>query len=238
MSNIALVLAPLVAGTVLGIGSFRTLYFIGALLLIPFFLIIAVRFRGFRDPPHESPRMLETLLCVRGNKDIRGVFVAQLILRTFYSVMTIYSPIYFHIYLGFSLSQIGVMFAIMLLPFALFEFPLGRIADKWLGEKEILIAGFLIAGLAVGSLAFIASASLVFWTCVEIATETYFFKHVDGSDANQISLFRATRPISDMLGSTIGSLVLLVLPIQYIFLVIGGILLYGMRVGHILQDTK
>ena len=43
----------------------------------------------------------------------------------------------------------------MLLPFVLFELPLGKVADKWLGEKEIMFGGVLITALATGACFFL-----------------------------------------------------------------------------------
>ena len=170
-------------------------------------------------------------------------------MRIFFSIMAIYMPLYLYRTIGFSLSELGIMFSIMLLPFALFEFPLGKIADRYLGEKEILIVGFIILAASTASLSFITSASLAVWagllfvtrtgaSAIEIATESYFFKHVNGKDTAQISMFRATRPFSDIIGPTIGSVSLLFIDLRFLFLVLGIFLLLGITVASRINDTR
>ena len=73
---------------------------------------------------------------------------------------------------------------------------------------------------------------------VESTTEGYFFKHTDGSDADTIGFFRLLRPLSNIFGALLGSVALLYLPFNYIFLVLGLILASGIYFTHKLIDTK
>ena len=62
--------------------------------------------------------------------------------------MVIYTPIYLHEHIGLPWSDIGIIFTIMLLPFVLFEFPAGKLADgKW-GEKEPPIIGIILIAVS------------------------------------------------------------------------------------------
>ena len=248
-TNIALVGAPLIAGFFLERSSFEFLYLIAAGILVPFFIIIAWRFKDFTDPPYRRPRIMDALRTMQRVPDIMNIYLAHLFMRIFFSIMAIYMPLYLYRTIGFSLSELGIMFSIMLLPFALFEFPLGKIADRYLGEKEILIVGFIILAASTASLSFITSASLAVWagllfvtrtgaSAIEIATESYFFKHVNGKDTAQISMFRATRPFSDIIGPTIGSVSLLFIDLRFLFLVLGIFLLLGITVASRINDTR
>jgi MFS family permease len=78
----------------------------------------------------------------------------------------------------------------MLLPFVFVQFPLGRLADKKWGEKEILSLGFIIVAIATGLISFISGGSMILWmtilfitrigaATIEIMCDTYFFKKVD-----------------------------------------------------------
>jgi MFS family permease len=84
--------------------------------------------------------------------------------------MTVYCPIYLHTTIGLSWSEIGVIITVMLLPFVLIELPLGRLADKKYGEKEIMIIGFLILGLSTMGLAFITSTNVWVWAIALLVT--------------------------------------------------------------------
>ena len=138
---------------------------------------------------------------------------------------------------------------IFLLPFALLEYPVGKIADTVLGEKEFLIAGFLITGLFTLLIPFIGTTSFIFWAAllffmrvgaslIEITTESYFFKHVDGSDNQSISLFRITRPAAYIFGPIVGTLSLYFLDFRYIWFVLGFIVLFGVYYGLSIRDTR
>ena len=73
---------------------------------------------------------------------------------------------------------------------------------------------------------------------VETTTESYFFKHTTGSDANIISFFRITRPLAIIGGALLGSLALLYMPFQYIFVALGLSMSIGIVLSFFLVDTK
>jgi len=246
--NTALILAPLLAGYILSDGNYSKIYLTSALLLIPFFFLI-LKFRNFEDPEYHDLKIISTLTCIASRKNLFNIFMAQFIMRFFFSWMVIYMPIYLHAHLGFTWPEIGIMTAIMLLPFALVEYPAGRLADKVLGEKELLIVGFVIAGLGTGLLSFIEISDFVFWTSllflvrvgaslIEIMTEVYFFKHVNESDSNTIGFFRITRPVAYIVGPLVGSVALILIDFQMIWIILGLITLSGIFFTSKIEDTR
>lgn len=245
--NTALILAPLIAGYVLSDGDYSKIYLTSALFLIPFFFLI-LKFKDFKDPEYHDLKIISTLTCIRGRKNLYNIFVTQFILRFFFSWMVIYMPIYLHTHIGFTWPEIGAMTAIMLIPFAVVEYPAGRIADKVLGEKELLIVGFIIAGLVTGLYSFVETTDFVFWTTIlllsrigasliEIMTEVYFFKHVDENDGSTISFFRITRPVAYIVGPFIGSLALIFIDFQMIWIILGFVVLSGIFFASKIEDT-
>ena len=247
-TNIAWVLAPTAMGFLLADGNFQNIYLASAALTVLIAILFATHFRSFRDPRYERAPFWETFREVRARKNVFHVFMANLILRFFYSWMVIYTPIYLADHLGMPWSDIGIVFTIMLLPFVLLEIPLGKLADTKLGEKELLAAGFVIAGVATASLSFIESDRLIVWagalfatrvgaSMVEIMSETYFFKKIDGSDAHILGFFRNTRPLAYIVSPFVASAVLFFLPFQFLFLVLGGVVLAGVVHALLLEDT-
>ena len=73
---------------------------------------------------------------------------------------------------------------------------------------------------------------------VESTTESYFFKHMQGGDAGIISFFRLLRPLSILIGSLLGALALFYLPFNYIFVVLGLLMIPGIFFTLALKDTK
>ena len=249
ISNSALIVAPLTAGFLLNGDGFRNMYLIAGVFLIPLFIIIGRYFRGFNSPAHEQIKFRDTIKEFKKRDNLRNIFISHFTLKLFYSFMVIYTPLFLHNTIGFSFSEIGILFAIMLLPFAIFEIPLGKIADKFIGEKEILIIGFLIAGLSTITISFVTSSSFVFWaillfitrtgaSAIEITTESYFFKHVSGDDVDTISLFRILRPLGYIIGPVLGAIALSFVDIRFVFIIPGFIFLLGIISAYQIKDTK
>ncbi|MAF59236.1 MAG: MFS transporter [Candidatus Pacebacteria bacterium] len=248
-TNIALIVAPLIAGFVLDSYGFESIYLVAALLLVPIMFLVSMILKNFEDPVYEKLRILPAIKELHQRSDMRNILILHLLLRFFFTFMVIYTPIYLHTQIGFTFSQIGMLSAIMLIPFALFEYPLGKIADTFFGEKEILFLGFLLMIVATSTLSFITSASFMLWavilfltrtgaSAVEIMTESYFFKHIDGDDADNISVFRIMRPLGYIVGPAVGTAFLFFFDFQYIFLVIGIILLPSLLLTPRLKDSK
>ncbi len=135
------------------------------------------------------------------------------------------------------------------LAYVILEFPLGILADKYIGEKEILGFGLLIIIISTSWISFVTATSVAVWAAilfitrvgasfVEVATESYFFKQIDGSDAQVISFFRITRPLAYVLGALIASLVILYLPFNLLFIVVAALLVPALFITLNIVDTK
>lgn len=253
IANIAAVSSPFVAGYIGTRFGFGMIFYISIIFLFPLFLLIFSLRRNMHEPTYHAQSVIETLKNNYRNfstrsHDIRLIFMVNFLLQVFYTWMIIYSPLYL-LHQGFDWSQIGIIFSIMLLPFLLFELPLGEIADRWLGEKEILTVGFIILGVSTMSLAFIHSSSIVIWatalfmtrvgaSCVEIMSETYFFKQIHKGDAPVISLFRFARPISLLIAPIAAAFTILIVGETAAFLILGLVMLFGLRFVYPLVDTR
>ena len=250
INNIALVCAPFVIGKILkGGNDYSAVYTIATLALIPALLILGLWLKQFKDVHYHQAPLLKTIKRLKHLPSVRRIIICDFLLRFFYSWMVIYTPLYLHEYVGLPWSSIGIIFTIMLLPFALFEFPLGRLSDTRYGEKEFLTAGFLILGIATASISFIGSTSLPLWalilfltrtgaSAVEIMTETYFFKKTDHEDADIISLFRMSESGAYIVAPLLATVLLFILPLQYLFLILGVIALSGILFARKIRDTR
>jgi predicted MFS family arabinose efflux permease len=130
-----------------------------------------------------------------------------------------------------------------------FEYPIGIVADRWLGEKEMMLIGFIIIALATSWFVLLSGAHLGAWmlamfmtrvgaSFVEVTSESYFFKHIDGSSPNIISFFRVTRPLSYVIGALLGSLALLYVPFEMLFLILALLMIPGILFALALKDTR
>ena len=248
-ASLAWVIAPAIAGIILTNGDYWKIYIVAMLFTLPVFYFLRTQLKNFKDPEYDKVPFFNTLCEIWRRKNIYKIFMTSFLLWFFYSWMVIYIPIYLHEYLGFEWSALGPMFTIMLLPFLFIQFPAGRIADTKLGEKELLSIGFVIMALAVMVLPFITSTSFWIWagalfvtrigaSIVEIMTETYFFKKIDGTDTHIISLYRNSRSIAFIVAPLVASFFLYFFEFKYLFLVLGVIMILGLKYSLTLKDTK
>lgn len=249
LNHIAYIAGPLIAGFILGEDAFWQMYLASAVLVLPVIIILLYKFKDFADPVYNSATFIDSLKHAWKDINIRFILGAMFIMRLFFAWMVVYTPIYLHKYIGLPFSSIGIIFSIMLVPFVLFARPLGEIADRYLGEKELLIAGFLITAAFTASLSFVTTSAILVWgallfgtrtgaTMVQVMTEGYFFKHVESCDADAISVLRMIRPTAYIVGPLVASIMLIAAPFEYIFVGVAAVLISGALIALPIVDTK
>lgn len=228
--NLAWIVSPSISGWIISLSDYYAVFLSSALVLFPFLLIFSIFGRKIYSRPKYKTNVLKSFKSMFKNKDLSSVFWLATLLNVFFSVAVITIPIYLNHYLGFSWSEIGLAFSIMLIPFLIVEIPAGFIADKYLGEKEMFALGFfiIIACLTVSMLT--NSTNIWLWTIilftgrvgaalVEAMRESYFFKKVSSRDVDKINIFRAALPLGYLIGSLLTIVSLIFWPINYVFLI-------------------
>lgn len=247
--NGAYILAQFLAIFLLAHGPFSLLYAVTAAMLVPLAGVAYLLFRRFRDAEYVKPKVGAVFRHLAQSADLRNVFAIQFLLRLFYSVMVVYTPIYLHEHIGLSLTEMGTVFAVMLLPFLLFEVLIGRLEDTRWGEQEVLLAGFVIIALSTAVLATVDSTGVLVWSaalfmtrvgavCLDVGSEAYFFKHVRGSDSGEVSSFRMLYPIAYIVGPLSAAALLYIMPINLLFVALGAVMLLGVLPTRALRDTR
>ncbi len=254
--NLAWLVSPFLAGYLASTGNYGLVYGLAGTILIPLLLIITLGLKETSCPHCVVPgaSVWASLKNIWGKRipeagNIHRILVVDFLLNFFYAVMVVYMPLYLHNHVGLSWEQIGLTFTVMLLPFVLFELPLGRIADKYLGEKEILIGGILIIVASTIACSFLNTTNWVLWAIllfitrtgaasIEIMKETYLFKKISGKDSGIVALSRISVPFSYLLGPIFVSLILTSFEFKYIFICLGLVMLLGFKFAWDLVDTK
>ncbi|MCF7865661.1 MAG: MFS transporter [Candidatus Pacebacteria bacterium] len=246
MQNVPPIITPAIVGLILIKPEYWKVYLIGALFLIPFLILVGTNFKNFKDSEYPVINLPSALKKFYADKNVYNVFVDHFLLHLFYSWTVIYLPIYLIEYIGFSWSEVGVILSVMLLPFIIFQIPIGRMEDKYQDEKHVLVLGFGIMAASFMLIPFIHEKSLVLWAAVlfvsrigasivEVSGESYFFKHVNPSNAGFISFFRMTRSLPYFIIPPIVGLILLFTDFSYIFFVAGLFMLIGVRYALLLK---
>ncbi len=248
-ANVAWVIAPALAALILIHGEYWRVYLASAALFIPGLFIFSGKLEHFKDPLYRTIHFDKTIRAVWRNPDLRIIFSLSFLLQFFFTLMVIYTPLYLYVHIGFAWKELGVIFSIMLVPFLLLEAPLGRLADRVLGEKELLIAGFGIMALATGAIYFFTAHSFALWAgilfmtrvgaaMVEVMTETYFFKKITAGDAAIVGLHRAMRPFAGVIGPLVATALLAFISLPSLFLALGVFMLLGIPIASTLKDTR
>ncbi len=250
VANIAIFLAPMLMGYIVGDNNYLRIYLIGGVIFFPVLFLLLFQKKLVLDQNEYNERSLKVLRQVfKTNKNIPRVFAIQFALRFFFAAMVLYTPIYLHEYLGFSWTQIGPMFTIMLLPFLFLQIPAGRIADKTLGEKEMTIAGLIFMITFTTVIIFFSSESWLLWafvlfltrvgaSLVEAMNESFFFKQVSSKDIDIINIFRDLQPIGWLSAAAVSFVLLHYFSILAIFVAIIIVLVLALWPAIRLIDTK
>ena len=248
ITNITIVIAPSLVALLLFKNVYALVYLASCSFLIPLYYFFR-RLRNVETPIVQHIKIRETLSEYVRNKNLYNILISNFLLQLFYAYMIIYVPLYLEKYIGFSWSEIGIMFTIMLLPFVLFELPVGELADDKYGEKEFLTVGFVIMGLATIFLSFLTVKIFWMWATilfitrigasfVEISSESYFFKQVNPEKSDVISFFRINRPISFIVAPLLATITLEFISFQYIFILVGTLMILGTKYSLAITDTK
>lgn len=249
--SLAALAGPLTMGYLVGdnVAELNDTYLLSAGVFSLFLVIVLLKFRRFQDPLYSEVKVVDTLQRFWQEPDLRNVLVVHFGLQMFFSWMVIYVPLYLATVVGMNWGEIGSIIAVGLFAYLVFEYPIGLIADRYIGEKEMMAVGIMLLAVTASWMSFMTTAGVAAWmmlmfvsrtgaSLVEATTESYFFKHTEGSDANVISFFRLTRPLAIVAGSLIGSMALLYLPFNLIFVVLGIVLVPGIFFTMALRDTK
>jgi predicted MFS family arabinose efflux permease len=244
-------LSPLISGLLVDTADadFTNAYVVSALTLIPVLIVLLVYFRTFSDPKYGEIDVFSAIHSFWININIRSVFIAHFLLQMFFMMMVVYTPLYLTGSIGLNWEEFGIVMFFAQLAYVIFEYPIGIIADRYIGEKEMMAVGFLIIIISTAWMSFITISSVLVWSIimfttrvgaalVEVTTESYFFKQTKSSDAQIISFFRITRPLSYVLGAVIASLALLYLPFNLLFIVFAMLMVPAMFCTLYIEDSK
>jgi MFS family permease len=229
--------------------GFTNAYLLSAATLVPIIVILIIYFRNFSDPEYTEIDLFSAIRTFWRKVSVRYVFLANFSLQVFFVLMVVYTPLYLTHEMGFTWTQFGLIMLFAQSAYVFFEYPIGIIADKYIGEKEMMGMGFLIITISTSWMAFFTMPSLIIWSIimfitrvgaslVEVTTESYFFKQTKSSDAQIISFFRLTRPLAYVVGALIASLTLLYLPFNLLFIVFALLMIPAMFCSVNIVDTK
>ncbi len=249
--NLALIIAPLLVGFLLGASEqYERVFLVAAASLLPFIAL----FMFDHIPEGLPPRVCDirdTAKCLIWDKDMRAIMFANLVLQLFYHTAPLYISLYLHSVIGIPWSTLGWMFMIMVLPFVLVEYPAAELSERWFGDKELMATGFVVMGIAFATIGFLGAhtelwfilailvASRIGAALVEAMSEGHFFRRVSETDAATVSLYRMARPAAALTAPLFGSALLVLGGYTVLFAVLGiTVAVLGAIAAFLITDVR
>ncbi|MEK7628665.1 MAG: MFS transporter [Patescibacteria group bacterium] len=243
IANSAFIVAPFFAGLLIARGSFELLYICVTGAIVAFTTAVFFSSRHFTDPKYPHVHFVTLWHALTQSSFLRNALSIQLLLRFLYAVTMVYMIVYFHSVLGLSLSLIGAIVSIGLIPFLLVQLPLGLLGDRKLPQRQLLCAGFFIVGITTITfvlvpphapilLALVYFISNIGAAIIEVLSEIYFFTHVRGNNDVEIAAFRILTPFSYLLAPLCGTLILMFAPLSTIFFFLGFLMFIGIPLAY------
>lgn len=249
ITSIAWVLSQVISGSIIARSSFLGIYLFSSFFMILVVFLFTNNFQNFKDRIYNKVQISKTIKTFWRDEGLLKIYLVNFILKFFFSWMVIYSTIYLHENIGFSWQEIGFIFAIMLTPFVFLSYPLGKLSDK-IGEKKLLIYGFIFTIFAtlliplikvkiIWIFILILFLSRIGASTIETMSESYFFKKINEEDADEMAFFRNTGPMSFLIAPLFATIFLLFIPsFEYLFYILGAILMLGLFISLRIRDIK
>lgn len=249
--NIALLFAPIIIGAVLGDGNNYEMIFIIAAASVVAAVLVLAQVRPTDTGTPVVSKFKDVIHCLAGDRDIQAVAIAFGVLQFMYNLAPFFVPLYLHNHLGIPWSQLGPIFAIMLIPFVVLEYPVGYLADRYFGDREMMALGLLIMGTAFATTAFIVPGTplvaimlILLITRIgaavaEATIESHFFRRVSSRDTSSVAVFRMIRPTAALVAPLLGAVILMTSSYSVLFFSTGIlIIIFGVASALSIKDIR
>lgn len=246
--NAGFLFGPFISTRILDQYGFQGV-FLGLLILNAVVLVFSMVGLGNINHGYKRDlKVMEIIAKVLRRKNILRIFYISLALEIFFAILVIYTPIYL-LDLGYSWDDIGIIFSIMLVPFVLLQIPIGFLADKKWGEKEMIFLSLFLMALSTILVFTGGRQSVLIWggillltrigaAALEILRDSYFYKRIDGYDVDMIDLYKATVPAGYIIANILAVACLFLFPLKAVFLIVVVVVASALVPAFQLQDNK
>jgi MFS family permease len=248
--SVGTIFSPLITGILLKTYGFASAYILSAILIVPIFFLIKHYYHNVNDPKYKKVSMFKGIIRIILDKNLRAVTLSMLMLQCFYSLIVIYAPLYLATFWEIPIYQYtSYILPFALIPFLIIPYETGIISDKYLGEKEMMIAGYLIMAISTLLFPFVKGGLIIFAlylfltrigaSMLDSMNYSYFFKKVHHDDVTSIVLFNNLHLLSNILMPFLALLTIyLTGDMRYLFIIYGIIALAVLPQIFKMKDTK
>jgi MFS family permease len=168
LANVGWIIGPLLGGYMFSSVSYAYLFAIAVLMSILCFILTLARLKDSFTGIKENVN-IRSAFSIKADKSLLTyVFLNLLVFIVYTQIVNTYSVFAVNV-LGFTTTQYGLLLTINATLAVLFQYPVTRAVDGWLGDKNALVLGSFLFGLGYLSLSWISSFS---WSITAIAIIT------------------------------------------------------------------
>lgn len=173
-----------------------------------------------------------------------GSYLVATGLMLWSSFKVVFVPL-FIINMGYASDTAGLVISLSIIPFLLFEVPVGKYSDKHGLKKPIalgfFIVGFFLLGVMLSPYFFLDVLFLILANIgasfIEPLHDVYFFRNVTKkTEEDYYGIFITADPVAKFIGPAIISVSLLLLPFDWVFAVFGAIFFvaaaFSLKIKH------
>lgn len=248
-SNIAYIAAPAAAGLFAATMGYTSLFVVAACGMVPFIFLVYRHLPNIRElkegHTHTAHRAIRKIL---RTPQLREVFIAQAIYRTFAIISAAYIGLFLTGSVGMAIAFMSIVLACMEIPYVLVQVPLGKLIDGAWREQTVAMIGFFILALTTTIIPLAVEISTpLFWmmllfvqriggAMVELCLESFFFKHVKVVEQEEVAAFRSIYQITAVVGPALAASLLFIGGYTTVFFFLSSLMLYGVYTSFLLED--
>lgn len=232
--NLGVMLGIIFGGMVAMSYSYNAVFLYAAAIFFGIFLlsgIIGIK-DGHKHHLHKCNIFKESKRFFK-NEELKKAFLSNVGLYFWVSVAFLYLPIVLKSF-GFDLGQIGLIFAAMIVPYLLIEYPVGKLAEKE-GSKKFISLGFFAIALAsfliyenfgaIYSMILFFFLSFMGAAAIEPLNELNLNTHSRKGDlVENMAIFKTSLRIAYFLGPISAAILISLVGIEKMFLVLAVIM--------------
>lgn len=249
LGNLGFLMGPLIAGILANKTNINTVYVFAAFLIVGMMIFFKYKFKKFElHPTHIKQVGLSDFFTLWKKEKIKYAYITGFMVEYFFGIWAIFTSIYMHEVIGFNWAQIGLILALMHIPYIILEPIIGDIADRYNNEKKLMKIGLCITGLSFLWIALMKHDIVIIWIIVsmltrvgasfgQVAHESFFFKQIKPSESGLVSMYRTMSPLALLIAPISGSIILLFTGHSNLFIFVSILLLASTLLANKLTHT-
>lgn len=237
LGNLAFLIGPIVAGFIAEEFSLASVYLFAAIATFCMVLFFHKKFKTLNlYITQQQKNVLRDMKVLFSQKTLRNSYITGFMVEFFFAIWAIFVTIYMHEIIGFNWEEIGILFALMHIPYIVLEPLIGDVADIYDNENILMIGGLIVIALSFVWITTLQTDNMTTWALAliisrvgasfgQVGHESFFFKQVSEKNTDLISAYRTMAPLALLLGPVAGSIALLLTDYQTMFLIVAFLLI-------------